>query len=69
MAACPKGVPWQRVLGAGGRILIREPYASYQRQLLEREGVEFLGSRVNLSSHQWRPGRVSTGKRKPRGRR
>jgi len=59
MAACPKGVPWQRVLGAAGRILIREPYASYQRQLLEREGVEFLGSRVNLVRHQWKPPRVS----------
>jgi methylated-DNA-protein-cysteine methyltransferase-like protein len=54
MAACPKGVPWQRVLGAGGRILIREPYASYQRQLLAREGVEFIGSRVNLARHGWK---------------
>ena len=66
MAACPKGVPWQRVLGAGGRILIREPYASFQRQLLEREGVGFLGSRANLARHQWKPAYVSPRKHRPR---
>jgi len=66
MAACPKGVPWQRVLGAGGRILIREPYASYQRQLLLREGVEFIGARVNLARHGWKPGRPA--KSRPRRR-
>ena len=69
MAACPKGVPWQRVLGAAGRILIREPYASYQRQLLEREGVEFIGSRANLARHRWKPAHVSPSKRRPRRRR
>ena len=69
MAACPKGVPWQRVLGAGGRILIREPYASFQRQLLTREGVEFIGSRANLARHQWKPAYVSPSKRRRRGRR
>jgi methylated-DNA-protein-cysteine methyltransferase related protein len=55
MAACPKGVPWHRVLGAGGRILIREPHASYQRQLLLREGIQFLGARVDMARHEWRP--------------
>jgi len=42
MAACPsgKGVPWHRVVGAGGKLLIREPYASLQRKLLESEGLE-----------------------------
>ncbi len=36
MAGCPsgKGIPWHRVLGAGGKLLIREPYASLQRKLL-----------------------------------
>ncbi len=58
MAACPKGVPWHRVLGAGGRILVREPYASYQRQLLAREGVQFFGARVDLARHQWKPARA-----------
>src|SRR5277367_6520352 len=33
MAATPKGqaIPWHRVVGAGGRLLIREPYASLQK--------------------------------------
>jgi methylated-DNA-protein-cysteine methyltransferase related protein len=65
MAACPPGVPWHRVLGAGGRLLTREPYSSYQRQLLAREGIEFLGARVNMARHHWQPGRA----RKSRPRR
>ena len=34
MAACPRGqgIPWQRVVGAGGRILLQEPRASLQRR-------------------------------------
>ena len=69
MAACPPGVPWHRVLGAGGRLLTPEPYCTYQRQLLVREGVEFIGSRVNLARHQWRRGRVSLTTRGRRARR
>lgn len=56
MAACPsgKGIPWHRVLGANGRILIREPYASLQRKLLESEGVSVTESRADLKNHQWK---------------
>ena len=56
MAASPsgKGVPWHRVLGAGGKILIREPYAGLQRQLLESEGVAVVGSRIDLKLHLWK---------------
>lgn len=56
MAACPsgRGIPWHRVLGAGGRILIREPHASLQRKLLESEGVRFIERRVDLRRHQWK---------------
>ena len=48
MAASPsgKGIPWHRVVGAGGKLLIREPYSSLQRKLLESEGVTVLESRV-----------------------
>src|SRR5260370_654318 len=44
MAATPsgKGIPWHRVVGERGKILIREPYASLQRKLLESEGVTIL---------------------------
>src|ERR1700704_162943 len=57
MAATPsgKGIPWHRVLGERGKILIREPYASLQRKLLESEGVIIVESRVDLKRHLWKP--------------
>lgn len=56
MAACPsgKGIPWHRVIGERGKILIREPYASLQRKLLETEGVAVAESRVDLKRHLWK---------------
>ena len=61
MAATPsgKGIPWHRVLGKRGKILIREPYASLQRKLLESEGVAIIGSRMDLKRHLWKPPRKS----------
>jgi methylated-DNA-protein-cysteine methyltransferase related protein len=61
MAASPsgKGIPWHRVIGASGKILIREPYASLQRKLLESEGVAVLESRVDLKRHLWKPPKKS----------
>ena len=61
MAACPsgKGVPWHRVVGAGGTLLIREPYASLQRKLLESEGMKLAEKRIlNFKDCQWKPGKV-----------
>jgi alkylated DNA nucleotide flippase Atl1 len=58
MAACPsgRGVPWHRVVGAGGRLLIREPHASLQRKLLETEGLELAEKRIlNFSDYEWNP--------------
>src|SRR5580704_770810 len=57
MAACPsgKGIPWHRVVGAGGKLLIREPYASLQRKLLTSEGVAMTEHRVNMKVHHWSP--------------
>jgi len=64
MAATPsgKGIPWHRVVGERGKILIREPYASLQRKLLESEGVKIVESRVDLKRHLWKS--PSTPKRK-----
>src|SRR3989442_2644746 len=64
MAATPsgKGSPWHRVLGERGKILIREPYASLQRKLLESEGVTIVESRVDLRRHLWKPAKKSTPK-------
>jgi methylated-DNA-protein-cysteine methyltransferase-like protein len=60
-----QGIPWHRVVGAGGRILIREPIASKQRRLLETEGVLFVGMRVDMERHAWRiPRRRIRAKRK-----
>ena len=57
MAACPsgKGIPWHRVVGFGGKLLIREPFASLQRKLLESEGVQMTERRVNMKAHAWLP--------------
>ncbi len=57
MAATPsgKGIPWHRVVGERGKILIREPYASLQKKLLESEGVKIVELRVDLKRHLWKP--------------
>jgi len=55
MAACPagRGIPWHRVVGAGGRILLREPHAALQRRLLESEGTRLIEGRVDVARHCW----------------
>jgi methylated-DNA-protein-cysteine methyltransferase related protein len=55
MAATPsgKGIPWHRVVGDRGKLLIREPYASLQRKLLQSEGIQLLETRVDLKRHLW----------------
>lgn len=40
------GLPWHRVVGAGGRIRLPGAAALEQRLRLEQEGVRFTGSRV-----------------------
>jgi alkylated DNA nucleotide flippase Atl1 len=67
MAASPsgKGVPWHRVVGYGGKLLIREPYAGLQRKLLESEGVALVESRVNMKKHAWAPTRELSRKLRP----
>lgn len=64
MAATPsgKGIPWHRVVGDRGKLLIREPHASLQRKLLESEGVRLVESRVDLARHLWEG--PSAGKRR-----
>jgi methylated-DNA-protein-cysteine methyltransferase-like protein len=69
MAACPSGlgIPWHRVVGAGGRLLIREPHAALQRRLLETEGITMTERSVNMKRHGWSPARPKrkAPKRKP----
>jgi methylated-DNA-protein-cysteine methyltransferase related protein len=71
MAGCPsgQGIPWHRVVGAGGRLLPREPYASKQRMLLETEGTQFSGMKVNLAAHEWHPPKSTPPRAKQPGNR
>src|SRR5438045_3550528 len=48
-----KGLPWQRVVGAGGKILLTGEAAMEQRFRLENEGVRFAGLRVDMKQHQF----------------
>ena len=47
------GLPWQRVLGAGGEIKLRGDWAIEQRLRLEAEGVRFRGRRVDMRKHEF----------------
>ena len=69
IAGCPsgQGIPWHRVVGAGGKLLPREPYGSKQRRLLESEGTQFAGMSVDMAAHQWRPTRQAM-KQRPKAR-
>src|SRR6476660_4303884 len=46
------GLPWQRVLGAGGAIKLRGDYAFEQRFRLESEGITFRGRKVDMKLHE-----------------
>jgi methylated-DNA-protein-cysteine methyltransferase related protein len=57
------GLPWQRVLGAGGEIKLRGDSAIEQRLRLEAEGVRFRGRRVDLKQCEFKFGRVAAAKK------
>lgn len=46
------GLPWHRVVGSGGRLLMPGEYGFEQRLRLEAEGVHFSGLRVRMQLHQ-----------------
>jgi methylated-DNA-protein-cysteine methyltransferase-like protein len=48
------GLPWQRVLGAGGAIRLTGDSAMEQRFRLEAEGVRFRGRRVDMKAHEFK---------------
>jgi methylated-DNA-protein-cysteine methyltransferase-like protein len=53
-----QGLPWQRIVGAGGEIKLRGEAAAEQRLRLSIEGVKFRGKRVNMeicehTLHSW----------------
>ncbi|MGA9542009.1 MAG: MGMT family protein [Candidatus Sulfotelmatobacter sp.] len=51
------GLPWQRVLGAGGEIKLRGDSAIEQRLRLEAEGVRFRGRKVDMKQCEHNFGR------------
>ncbi|MGO8797418.1 MAG: MGMT family protein [Candidatus Sulfotelmatobacter sp.] len=51
------GLPWQRVLGAGGEIKLRGDSAIEQRLRLEAEAVRFRGRRVDMKQCEYKFGR------------
>ena len=48
----PPGLPWHRVVGAGGEIKLRHEAAEEQRLRLKIEGVSFRGKRVDMHLHE-----------------
>ncbi|HLH40865.1 MAG TPA: MGMT family protein [Bryobacteraceae bacterium] len=47
-------LPWHRVLGAGGKILLPRQAGAEQRLRLESEGVAFRGGKVDMKRHEFR---------------
>ena len=56
-----KALPWHRVLGAKGRILLPGESGLEQRLRLRTEGVAFTGDRVDLTryGHRFKARRVN----------
>ncbi len=48
-----KGLPWHRIIGSGGKILLTGEFGFEQRMRLQAEGVTFVGRRVDLKKHRF----------------
>jgi len=50
-------LPWYRVVNSQGKISFKpgDPKFVLQLQLLQSEGVEFKGKKINLHKHRWQP--------------
>jgi methylated-DNA-protein-cysteine methyltransferase-like protein len=46
------GLPWHRIVGAEGKILLAGEAGFEQRMRLEAEGVSFRGLRVDMKAHR-----------------
>ena len=57
------GLPWHRVVGAGGKILLPGEAGMEQRLRLNTEGVSFDGARVRMKECEFR-----FPKKRPRGK-
>jgi methylated-DNA-protein-cysteine methyltransferase related protein len=61
-----EGLPWHRVVAAGGRIALPGEDGEEQRLRLKLEGVTFRRGRVRMDRHNWTPRpRRSCGRPRP----
>ena|SRR6476619_6117469 len=58
------GLPWHRVVAAGGRIAIHGEGGLDQRFRLEMEGVKFSGKKVRMAEFEYKFPRKQTAKQK-----
>ena len=47
-------IPWHRVVGSGGKILLPGEDGLQQRTLLQIEGISFRGNRADLTACEFR---------------
>jgi len=59
------GIPWHRVLGAGGNIRLPGQAGLEQRIRLQSEGVAFRGTRVDMARHAFKFGTPPASARRP----
>jgi methylated-DNA-protein-cysteine methyltransferase-like protein len=57
------GLPWHRIVGAGGKISLTGDSGLEQRMRLEMEGVVFIGQRVDMKNFSWMPKKAVKKKR------
>jgi methylated-DNA-protein-cysteine methyltransferase-like protein len=48
-----RGLPWHRIVGAGGAILLAGEQGFEQRMRLKAEGVAFAGLKVKMDVHRY----------------
>jgi len=70
MASCPsgRGIPWHRVVSAGGHLRMPEPHVSLQRRLLAAEGIPMDRRSIDMKVFGWSPAKKRVKKRKLRRR-
>ncbi len=61
------GLPWHRVVAAGGRIALTGEDGQEQRLRLRIEAVTFRGDRVRMDLHGWTPRRRRAHRDPPAG--
>ncbi|MBI5324398.1 MAG: MGMT family protein [Ignavibacteriae bacterium] len=56
-AAGDDSLPCHRVINRNGELTGKRHFRTPElmRELLENEGIEFLGDKVNIKKHLWRP--------------